>query len=94
MLAGWSEERRVRLQHIEPGTPVQNAYTESFDRGLREECLNANWFVSLADARRTIEAWRRDYNEERPHSSLGYIREKGILTTLGLLPYNSTWSLA
>lgn len=45
---------------------------------LREECLNANWFVSPADARRKIEAWRRDYNEERPYSSLGHIREKGI----------------
>jgi len=73
VLAGWSEERRVRLQHIEPGKPVQNAYIESFNGRLREECLNANWFVSLADARRKIEAWRRDYNEERPHSSLGYV---------------------
>ena len=57
---------------------------------LREECLSANWFVSLADARRKIEAWRRDYNEERPHSSLGYSREKGILTSFCMSPYNST----
>lgn len=73
VLAGWSEERRVRLQFIEPGKPMQNCFIESFNGRLREECLNANWFVTLADARRKIEAWRRDYNEERPHSSLGYL---------------------
>jgi putative transposase len=72
-LAGWSEERRVRLQFIDPGKPMQNCFIESFNGRLREECLNANWFVTLADARRKIEAWRRDYNEERPHSSLGYL---------------------
>jgi putative transposase len=72
-LAAWSEEHRVRLHFIEPGKPVQNAYVESFNGRLREECLNANWFVSLADARRKIEAWRRDYNQQRPHSSLGYL---------------------
>ena len=52
---------------------MHNAYIESFNGRLREECLNANWFVSLADARRKIEPGRRDYNEERPHSSLGYV---------------------
>jgi putative transposase len=51
---------------------VQNAYVESFNGRLRDECLNANWFTSLNDARRKIEEWRRDYNQERPHSSLGY----------------------
>ena len=72
-LAGWSEERRVRLQFIDPGKPMQNCFIESFNGRLREECLNANWFVTLADARRKIEAWRRDYNQERPHCSLGYL---------------------
>ena len=72
-LAAWSEQRRVRLQFIEPGKPTQNAFIESFNGRLREECLNANWFLSLADARRKIAAWQRDYNEERPHSSLGYV---------------------
>src|SRR5206468_5712268 len=72
-LTAWSEQRRVRLQFIEPGKPTQNAFIESFNGRLREECLNANWFVSVADARRKIEAWRRDYNEQRPHSSLGYL---------------------
>lgn len=72
-IAAWSEERQVRLQFIQPGKPVQNAFIESFNGRLREECLNANWFVNLADAKRKIEEWRTDYNEQRPHSSLGYL---------------------
>lgn len=72
-VAAWSEERHVRLQFIQPGKPVQNAFIESFNGRLREECLNANWFVNLADAKRKIEQWRTDYNEQRPHSSLGYL---------------------
>ena len=58
--------------HIEPGKPVQNAHVESFHGRLREECLNASWFGNLFEARRKIGAWREEYNEERPHSSLGY----------------------
>ena len=72
-LAAWSEQRGVRLEFIEPGKPVQNAYVESFNGRLRDECLNANWFTSLRDARQKIERWRRDYNEQRPHSALGYL---------------------
>jgi len=72
-LAAWSEERGVRLEFIQPGKPVQNAYAESFNGRLRDECLNANWFTSLSDARRKIEAWRLDYNQQRPHSSLHYM---------------------
>jgi putative transposase len=72
-LAAWSEDRGVRLEFIQPGKPVQNAYIESFNGRLRDECLNANWFTSLSDARRKIETWRRDYNEQRPHSSLNYL---------------------
>jgi putative transposase len=72
-LAAWSEERGVRLEFIQPGKPVQNAFVESFNGRLRDECLNANWFTSLSDARRKIETWRRDYNEQRPHSSLAYL---------------------
>src|SRR5436305_616154 len=55
------------------GKAVQNAYVESFNGRLRDECLNANWFTSLSDARRKIEAWRQDYNQQRPHSSLDYV---------------------
>jgi putative transposase len=73
VLAAWSGERGVRLEFIQPGKPVQNAYVESFNGRLRDECLNANWFTSLSDARRKIETWRQDYNEQRPHSSLNYL---------------------
>ena len=72
VLEAWALENRVRQDFIEPGKPQQNAYVESFNGRLREECLNTQWFTSLADARRKLEAWRQDYNHERPHSSLGY----------------------
>ena len=58
--------------HIQPGKPTQNAHVESFHARLREECLNVSWFQNLFDARRKIAAWRKEYNEQRPHSSLGY----------------------
>jgi putative transposase len=67
----WAYQRGVSLRFIEPGRPVQNAYIESFNGRLRDECLNEHWFVSLPAARRTIEEWRIDYNRHRPHSSLG-----------------------
>lgn len=67
----WAWEHRVHLAFIEPGKPVQNAFVESFNGTCRDECLNENWFLSLADARTIIENWRIDYNEQRPHSSLG-----------------------
>ncbi len=67
----WAYERGVRLCFIEPGKPVQNAYIESFNGRLRDECLNEHWFLSLPHARQIIEEWRIDYNQERPHSSLG-----------------------
>lgn len=66
----WAHRRCVALHFIEPGRPVQNAFAESFNGRLRDECLNESWFVSLPDAQRTIEAWRIDYNEIRPHSGL------------------------
>ena len=71
-VASWCEENRSRLFHIQPGKPMQNGHVESFNGRLRDECLNASWFTSLPDARRKIEAWRRDYNEQRPHSALAY----------------------
>lgn len=67
----WAADRGVRLHFIEPGKPVQNAFAESFNGRLRDECLNDHWFVSLADAQGTLAAYRVDYNTERPHSSLG-----------------------
>ncbi len=68
----WAHENNVALRFIEPGKPNQNAYVESFNGRLRDECLNEQWFLGLADARQIVEAWRQDYNQERPHSALGY----------------------
>lgn len=66
----WAHAHGVMLDFIDPGKPVQNAFIESFNGTFRDECLNENWFVSLYDAQRTIEAWRIDYECERPHSKL------------------------
>jgi putative transposase len=67
----WAYEHGVKLHFIEPGKPVQNAFIESFNGKMRDECLNEHWFLSLGEARETIEGWRRDYKEVRPHTSLG-----------------------
>ena len=67
----WAHRNGIELRLIEPGKPNQNAYVESFNGRLRDECLNEHWFTSLAHARAVIEAWRREYNEERPKKSLG-----------------------
>lgn len=72
-MEAWSEANGVALLFIQPGKPVQNAFIESFNGRLRDECLNANWFFTAADARRKVQAWMTDYNEGRPHSSLGYL---------------------
>ncbi len=68
----WAYERGVWLRFIEPGKPVQNAFVESFQGRLRDECLDRHWFLGLTDARHTVEIWRQDYNQARPHSALGY----------------------
>jgi len=67
----WAHEQGVTLRLIEPGKPNQNAYIESFNGRLRDECLNEHWFTSLPHARAVIETWRREYNEERPKKGLG-----------------------
>ncbi len=67
----WAHARGVDLRLIEPGKPNQNAYIESFNGRLRDECLNEHWFTSLLQARTVIETWRREYNEERPKKALG-----------------------
>jgi len=61
----------VHLDFIDPGKPTRNGLLESFNGKFRDECLNGHWFRDLVEARRLIEAWRVDYNEERPHSALG-----------------------
>ncbi len=67
----WAYCNGVHLDFISPGKPVENAFIESFNASFRKECLNAHWFQTLEEAKQTIEQWRREYNEERPHSSLG-----------------------
>jgi putative transposase len=66
----WAYQNRVRLDFTRPGKPTDNAHIESFNGRLRQECLSQHWFLGLADARRTIELWREDYNNHRPHSAL------------------------
>ena len=72
-LDSWAYHRGVKLTFIRPGKPVENAYIESFNGRLRDECLNENWFLSIEHAIRVVEDWRIDYNTARPHSSLGYL---------------------
>jgi putative transposase len=68
----WTTVNGIEWHYIAPGKPQQNGFMESFNGKLRDECLNEQVFSSLVEARRIIEAWRNDYNTERPHSSLGY----------------------
>ena len=72
----WAHALGIKLDFIRPGKPIENAFIESFNGKLRDECLNENWFVSLEDVRQTIEEWRIDYNENRPHSSIGDLTPK------------------
>jgi putative transposase len=71
-ILGWADERSVAWHYIQPGKPVQNAFAESFIGRLRDELLNETLFRSIAHARRVLEAWRQDYNIDRPHSRLGW----------------------
>lgn len=73
VLRRWLEERGVATHYIEPGSPWQNAYGESFNDKFRGECLNMEVFHALAEAQVLIELWRVEYNQERPHMSLGYL---------------------
>jgi putative transposase len=72
----WAKENKVEIHYIDKGKPMQNGFVESFNGKFRDECLNEEWFKSLSEARIIIEAWRIEYNSERPHSGLS-----------GLTPY-------
>jgi putative transposase len=85
----WAYERGIRLRFIAPGKPVQNAYIESFNGRLRDECLNLHWFRSVADARQIVEAWRLDYNRARPHSALGGLTPEEYRS--GLTATSAVW---
>jgi putative transposase len=69
----WAYQHGVQLKLIQAGKPTQNAFIESFNGRFRDECLNDHWFTNLPQARILIAAWRRDYNQHRPHSSLDYL---------------------
>jgi putative transposase len=78
----WCVERQIELVDIQPGKPTQNARVESFHGRLREECLAVSWFQNLLDARRKIAVWKKEYNQERPHSSLGYLTPKEFAASM------------
>jgi len=83
-LDAWAYLAGVKIHFIRPGKPVENCYVESFNGKFRDECLNDHWFLDLGDARTKIEDWRTDYNEVRPHSSLGDLTPKEYSSTVGL----------
>lgn len=68
----WAHERKIEIDFSRPGKPTNNATIKSFKGRLRQEYLNENWFLSLADAKQNIEAWRTFYNQVRPHSALAW----------------------
>ena len=70
-LDAWAYRNGVRLEFSRPGKPTDNAFAESFNGRFRDECLDQHWFASLEEARQVIEAWRVDYNTQRPHRALG-----------------------
>jgi putative transposase len=78
LLDQWAYLNGVELDFSRPGTPTDNAFIEAFNARIRAECLNASWFFSLTDARERIEAWRIDYNTERPHSALGHLTPRAF----------------
>ena len=83
-MAVWAHENNVALRFFEPGKPNQNAYVESFNGRLRDECLNEHWFTSLPHARSVIEEWRRDYNEQRAKKDLGGLPPAAYAAKLAL----------
>ena len=85
----WAYRNGVTIDFSRPGKPIDNGYIESFNGRFREECLNTNWFLSLEDAREKIEAWREDYNESRPHMSLGYLTPLEFASIAEEIPGNA-----
>jgi putative transposase len=86
VLDTWAVRNGVQLRFIDPGKPIQNAYIESFNARLRDECLNQHWFISLQEAQEVIEEWREDYNSKRPHSSLGNQTPEEFAQKCALIP--------
>jgi len=83
----WADENAVELDFSRPGRPIDNAKVESFNGGLRQEFLNAHWFLSFTDAQSKIEAWRQYYNEARSHNALGWLAPAKFARECGAPPY-------
>jgi putative transposase len=90
----WANDNNVKWHYIDPGKPQQNGYIESFNGSLRDECLNEEIFDSLADERRTLALWRYDYDNLRPHSSLGNNTPAEARRAFELLDGNAPGALA
>jgi putative transposase len=86
VLDHWAYVNGVTLDFSRSGKPTDNAYIESFNGWFRDECLNTHWFLNLNDARGKIEVWRRLYNEDRPHTSLGYLTPAELASSAGVDP--------
>ena len=78
----WAYRHGVQLQFIRPGKPVENAFIERFNGRLRDELLNGELFMGLLDARQKLEAWKRDYNQNRPHGSIGHLTPNEFATQI------------
>lgn len=85
----WAYQAKATIDFSRPGKPTDNAYIESFNGSFRDECFNVNWFLSMEDARVKIEAWRRDYNSFRPHSSLADKTPEQFMESGGWVPRGS-----
>ena len=78
-IQAWLRDNQIKTLYIDPGSPWQNGYIESFHSRFRDECLNREWLLNLCEARVVIEDWRQHYNTERPHSRLGYLSPEGFI---------------
>lgn len=87
LLEGWAVQHQVALDFTTPGKPTENGHIESFNGKFRDECLSQQWFVSLTDARQSIEQWRIDYNTVRPHSALGTRTPAAFAHHHGVVPF-------
>ncbi len=85
-IQAWLRDNQIKTLYIDPGSPWQNGYIESFHSRFRDECLNREWLLKLCEARVVIEDWRQHYNTERPHSRLGYLSPEGFIENRNVSP--------
>ena len=85
-IQAWLRDNQIKTLYIDPGSPWQNGYIESFHSCFRDECLNREWLWKLCEARVVIEDWRQHYNTERPHSRLGYLSPEGFIENRNVSP--------